>query len=250
MIIFDGVTHYEKLGRAPILDDATVVIPTDRRIAVFGVNGAELSAVIQIVRGMITPRHGSVITPSNLSMIIGGPPPAMSSKLTVNQYLQDMARLHGVSHRDLVAFIVEWGEAEMFLRRPFAKLAPPERSRIIIPMMLGIPFSFYLVDGDPAGAAPKFKARFEDLFRSRIEETGALFAAKRQDRRARSFCDAGLVLIDGQLLFYENILDAIAVYDEHLQPLETPIDPDDEERKAQRLRQDEIEDVPQSGFFF
>ena len=249
MILFDEVTHYVTLNKPPILEDVSLALPTDRRIAFLGLRGSGRSTVLRLINGMATPRRGAVIRPPGVSSVLGGPPVAVSPKLTVQQYVQDIARIYGAVFEDVIDFMVEWGEVDPLLNRLFSKLTNVEKSRVMMPLIYGLPFSFYLVDGDPGGNSGNHRERFLELFRHRIAETGVLYASPKP-QIAATYCDAGLVLDQGQLLYFDALTDAMAYYEEQLAPLETPEDPEEVERLqiANRARDDE--EAPAAGFFF
>lgn len=248
MIVFDNVTHYFSLNKPPILLETSIALPTDRRIALIGLRGSGRSTVIRLANGLLMPRMGTVHRPPGVSMVVGGSPPSISPKLSMMQYLQDIARTYGAVFDDLVEFVVEWGDAERLLMKPFKKLTSVEKSRIATPMIYGLPFAFYVVDGDPGGRAPKFRDRFTELFRRRIEETGVLFAAPKPEVAAR-FCDAGVVLHEHTLTYYDSIAEAMAFYETVLAPLETPEDPEEEERLEIADREREVDETPSAVIF-
>ena len=251
MILFDRVTHYARVDKPLILDNVSLALPIDRRIALLGLRGSGRSSVIRLVNGLTPPRHGTVIRPPRVSFTIGGPPVAVSPKLTVAQYVQDIARLYGAVYREVIEFIVEWGDAGPLMKRLMGKLTNVERTRVMLPLAYAMPFSFYVVDGDPLGAAPKYRDQFRDLFKRRIAESGVLYAAPKP-HLAAAMCDAALILHDGDLVYFDNITEAMEIFESELAPLETPeaeeVDEDDLGRVDPRSR--DLSEAPEAGVFF
>ncbi|MBX2855521.1 MAG: ATP-binding cassette domain-containing protein [Rhodobacteraceae bacterium] len=251
MILFDRVTHYARDNKPMILDEVSLALPTDRRIALLGLRGSGRSSVIRLVNGLTPPRHGTVIRPARVSFTIGGPPVAVSPKLTVAQYVQDIARLYGAIYREVIDFMVEWGDAEPLLKRLMGKLTNVERSQIMLPLAYALPFSFYVVDGDPLGAAPKFRDKFRELLKQRIGESGVLYAAPKP-HLAAALCDSAVILHDGDLVFFDSITEAMEIFESELAPLEKPkpeeVDEDDLARVDPRTR--ELSEAPEAGVFF
>ena len=252
MILFDRVTHYARENKPLILDDVSLALPTDRRIAMLGLRGSGRSSVIRLVNGLTPPRHGAVTRPARVSFTIGGPPVAVSPKLTVAQYVQDIARLYGAIYQEVIEFMVEWGDAGPLLKRLMGKLTNLERSRVMLPLAYSLPFNFYVVDGDPLGAAPKFRDRFRELFRQRIQESGVLYAAPKP-HLAAAMCDAAVILHGGDLVYFDSITEAMEIFENELAPLEKPlaedeVDEDDLARVDARAR--DLSEAPEAGVFF
>lgn len=249
MIYFCNVTHFAKPTKPLILDDVSLAIPTDRRIALIGLRGSGRSSVLRLINGLATPRLGFVSRPPGISFDPGAAIGA-ARKQTGEQLLVDLARMYRVSYSDLVERVAEWGDAEALLRRPFDKLTGLEKHRITFPMCYALPFTFYVIDNAAFGGPPAIAERLEMIFKSRINETGCIFAAKNL-KLAAKYCDAGLILHDGQLVFYDSLSEALSFYQEEIEPYEKPEDPDEEaERVSMDDRLRELEETPKTGVFF
>lgn len=249
MIYFCNVTHFAKPKKPLILDDVSLEIPIDRRIALLGLRGSGRSSVLRLINGFATPRIGYVLRPPGMSFF-PGTAVGIAPKMTIEQWLVDVARMYRVNYYDLVGCVVEWGDAEALLPRQFGKLNPQEKQRITIPLCYALPFSFYLIDGLPFAGPPAISDRLAEVFKSRIDQTGCIYAAK-QPKSAAKYCDAGLILHEGQLVFFDNLAEAIALYEEEIEPHEKPEDPEDAaERVSFDNRMRELEETPPTGVFF
>ncbi|MEO1330208.1 MAG: hypothetical protein AAFW46_11130 [Pseudomonadota bacterium] len=225
MIIFDRVTHYNRIQDPPILDDASFVLPSDRKIACFAIRGTGRTTLTKLVSGQLTQPKKGVISRGRLSVSFPlGPRMVTVPRNSVIQNLIDIARMHGYPQEDLIDFVVTHGDCEALLNRRLSTLNSGERSRVICPVSFVLPFDFYVADGDPFGAARVFRAHFQELFGARIRN-GGLLLVENNPLLARRFCDMGAVLFEGRVTLYEDPDEAIAFYQDVMRPLEDALAP-------------------------
>ena len=80
---------------------------------------------------------------------------------------------------------------------------------------MGIRFDTYLVDEVTSVGDAAFKMKSQVVFRERMAESGAILVSHSM-RQVRKLCDAGAVLENGQLTYYEDIEEAIARHQENM----------------------------------
>ena len=82
------------------------------------------------------------------------------------------------------------------------------RARLAFGLSMGIQFDTYLVDEVTAVGDTAFKAKSAELFRDRLTHAGAIVVTHSM-KQVRDLCDAGVVLHQGRLDYFENVNDAI-----------------------------------------
>lgn len=80
---------------------------------------------------------------------------------------------------------------------------------------MGIPFDTYLVDEVTSVGDGKFRKKSVEVFAARRQESGAIVVSH-STPLIRSTCDAGAVLENGVLVYYDDIEEAIAHHDRNL----------------------------------
>lgn len=82
------------------------------------------------------------------------------------------------------------------------------KSRLTFGASMGIKFDTYLVDEVTAVGDAAFKRKSKAVFRNRMESSGAILVSHNM-RELREFCNAGIILDQGRLTYFEDIEEAI-----------------------------------------
>jgi capsular polysaccharide transport system ATP-binding protein len=77
---------------------------------------------------------------------------------------------------------------------------------------MGIKFDTYLVDEVTAVGDAAFKRKSLAVFADRMRSSGAIMVNHSMGQ-IRQFCDSGLVLEHGKMLYFEDLEEAIAVHE-------------------------------------
>ncbi|MEO1291598.1 MAG: ATP-binding cassette domain-containing protein [Pseudomonadota bacterium] len=246
MILFEQVTHYVKLTK-PILRNVNVVLPADKRLAVFGNAQSGKTTLARIVSGLVTPRMGLIVRRCRVSYPVG-PATDTTPKASVRHNLQDYARLYGIKERDLIDFVVSAGDAEMLLHRPLGKLSSAEKARVFYPLIYALPFDYYVLDGAPGGPVQAYRERFEALFKHRVRDQGLIMMTNKP-KIAKQYCDAGAILHNGKLVLYQSLEEAAKIYEDHILPLETEGEAAPPKALPAPKKMAELSEAPPQGIF-
>lgn len=87
-------------------------------------------------------------------------------------------------------------------------------ARLAFGVSLAIEFDCYLVDEVTAAGDDRFRQRCEEALHYR-RATGTLLMISHDPSTLRSYCERGAVLMDGNLIFFDSIDEAIAVHMEN-----------------------------------
>lgn len=78
-------------------------------------------------------------------------------------------------------------------------------------MSMGIPFDMYLVDEITAVGDAAFRRETSELLQARLRQAGAIVVSH-APAQLRGLCTAGAVLDGGRLRMFDDLEEAIAVY--------------------------------------
>lgn len=213
MIIFDNVTKTLTSGhiRTTVLDEVTLRIPTDRRVAIIGHHGSGKTTLIQLIAGLLTPTSGSIERHARVSFPVGFAA-GFRPQLTMRQNLAHTARLYGADIGEVTGFVAAVTETEDVLDQPLGRL--PQQTRLCFAYAVGyaIPFDVYLFDNLIAVGNADFRQKCFAMFESRSQSAGVLIAT-RDVRVAARHADMGAVINEGKIELYENVKDAIAMFE-------------------------------------
>ena len=212
MIRFENLTktYPTPYGRKVVIDNLNLELPSGKALALLGRNGAGKSTLMQIVSGTLPPDSGRVITDGAISWPIGlgG---ALHPDLTGAQNVRFIARIYGIDSDSLCAFVQDFAELGAHFQMPLRSYSSGMRSRLAFGASMGIPFDTYLVDEVTSVGDARFRAKSKAIFRERMKTSGAIMVSHNM-RELQEFCDAGLVLENGRMYYFEDLTEAIALH--------------------------------------
>ena len=210
MIRFENLTKsfWLKGERRVVIDDLNLTLPTGQSLALLGRNGAGKSTLLQMISGTLRPDCGRVVSDGTLSWPVG-----LSSSfhrdLTGAENVRFIARIYGVETDDLVAFVADFSELGKFYHMPMRSYSSGMRSRLTFGASMGIKFDTYLVDEVTAVGDKSFKRKSRNIFAARMQHSSAIMVNHSMGE-VRKFCDAGVVLENGKLRYFDDLEEAIA----------------------------------------
>lgn len=193
-----------------VIDDLDLVLPTGKSLALLGRNGAGKSTLLQMIAGNLPPSSGRIVSTGTISwpVAFGG---SFHGDLTGAQNVRFVARIYGVDTDSLVDFVADFAELGRHYHMPVRTYSAGMKSRLTFGTSMGIRFDTYLVDEVTAVGDAIFKRKSRAVFRDRMERSGAILVSHSMTD-VRAFCDAGLVLENGKLTYYEDLEAAIALH--------------------------------------
>lgn len=212
MIHFDRVTKTFLLrggARRRVLSDLTLTLP-HRNIGVLGRNGAGKSTFLQLIAGTLDPDRGRVQRDVRVSWPIGFRG-SFHGQLTGLENIRFVARVYGVEEQAVIDYVAAFAEIGPFMNEPVRTYSSGMAARLAFGLSMALKFDTYLVDellsvGD-ARFQKKSRAAFNELLsRSRMIMVSHSVPALRE------YCDCGLVVSNGSAVYFDNLDEAIDVY--------------------------------------
>lgn len=213
MIRFENLTKsfWLKGERKVVIDNLNLTLPTGKSLALLGRNGAGKSTLLEIIAGTLRPDHGRVIHEGSLSWPVGLAA-SFHHELSGAENVRFIARIYGVDSDDLVDFVEDFAELGKFYHMPMRSYSSGMRARLTFGASMGIKFDTYLVDEVTAVGDAAFKRKSLAVFSDRMRSSGAIMVNHSMGQ-IRQFCDSGLVLEHGKMLYFEDLEEAIAVHE-------------------------------------
>ena len=216
MIRFEQVTKIFRMeGQSKtVARDINAVFPTGRSVALMGRNGAGKSTLLQMIAGTLDPTSGRISSTGTISWPIGFAG-SFHAELTGAQNTRFVARIYGADADELVVFVEDFAGLGVHFRLPLRTYSSGMKSRLAFGVSMGIQFDTYLVDEVTAVGDAAFRDRSDTLFKARMAGAGAVVVSHGVEQ-LRKLCDAGAVLEDGHLTYYERVDDAIAHHNRNM----------------------------------
>jgi capsular polysaccharide transport system ATP-binding protein len=212
MIEFHGVSKRYRTSRATkvILRDFSGEFPRGRNIGLLGVNGAGKSTLLRLIAGTEYPDSGRIRRSVSVSFPVGFA--ALKANLTGRENCRFVARIYGFDTRSVERFVGEFAELGKYFDMPMATYSSGMRSRISFGLSMAIDFECYLVDEALSVGDGIFKARADALFEAKAKHAN-LIIVSHSASTVRRHCDMGAVLSNGELTVFDNLEDAITLYE-------------------------------------
>lgn len=214
MIRFENLSmsFWVRGERKVVIDHLNTVLPTGKSLALFGRNGAGKSTLLSIIAGTIRPTTGRVVSDGSISWPVGFAG-SFHGQLTGSENVRFLARIYGVDADELVDFVADFAELGKHYHMPVRTYSSGMKSRLTFGASMGIRFDTYLVDEATAVGDASFKAKSKLYFADRVKNASAILVSHDMSQ-IRDFCDAGIILSEGRLRYYEDVDEAI---EQHLE---------------------------------
>ncbi len=191
----------------PVIRDLNLTLPSGKSLALLGRNGAGKSTLLNMVSGNMRPDTGDIISDGSISFTVGYAG-SFHGDMTGVQNTRFVARVYGVDTDELVDFVEDFAEIGKHFHMPLRTYSSGMKSRLAFGVSMGIKFDTYLIDEATATGDKRFKVKSKNVFRARMSEASAIMVSHSM-ADIRNFCDAGLVLHDGQIEVFDDVEDAI-----------------------------------------
>lgn len=216
MIVLRDLTKVYRLNgrRKVVLQGANAVFPGGVSVGLLGRNGAGKSTLLNMIAGIVAPTSGQILTDGEISYPVGLAS-AMHPDLTGAQNTRFVARIYGVDTEALIAFVQDFAELGDHFHLPVRSYSSGMKGRLSFGMNMGLEFDTYLIDEVTATGDAAFRDKSQAVFSERMGRAGAVFVSH-STGHLREMCQAGAVLENGRLEYFDDIDAAIARHEENL----------------------------------
>ncbi|MGR3590565.1 MAG: ABC transporter ATP-binding protein [Limimaricola soesokkakensis] len=207
-------SFHTRWGRKVVIDDASVTFPSGVSVALLARNGAGKSTLMGMIGGTIQPSSGRIVKTGTVSWPVGFRG-SFHRDMTGAQNTRFVARIYGVETQELLEFVEDFAELGPHFHSPVRTYSAGMISRLAFGVSIGIPFDTYLVDEVTSVGDADFKRKSRLVFLERMKHAGAVVVTHSMGQ-VRKLCQAGVVLENGKLIYFEDVEAAIARHQENM----------------------------------
>lgn len=197
-----------------VLEPVTMTLPEVPGLALLGRNGAGKSTLLRMIAGTLTPDSGRVVSDEHISWPLGFSG-GFHPSLTAAQNTRFVARIHGRSPAHMVDTVRAFAELGESWHMPFGTYSTGQKARLAFAVSMAVEFDVYLVDEIIGVGDQAFRRKCVEAFQARMGRA-RLIMISHSPATLRQFCQAGLVLERGRLVFVPDLDEAIAMHDANL----------------------------------
>jgi capsular polysaccharide transport system ATP-binding protein len=212
MIELDNVfKFYKTLGmRKVVLDHVSAIFEPGWSYGLLGVNGAGKSTTMRLLAGTESSNSGRISRKVRVSWPLGfsgGFHPGMTGR--ENVYF--VSRIYGEDPIKIGRFVEDFAEIGDYIDRPIKTYSSGMTARLAFGLSMAIEFDTYLIDEVTAVGDARFQARCKEVFDRRKQSTDIIIVSH-SISTVKAHCQRGAVLVDGRLLMFPDVDEAIGVY--------------------------------------
>jgi capsular polysaccharide transport system ATP-binding protein len=203
--------YYRASGRTKIvLDHITTTFERGHSYGILGVNGAGKSTTIRLISGVEAPNSGRVRRHVRVSWPIGFAS-GFNGLMTGRNNVTFAARAYGQDVRRVLDYVEDFSELGDYLDAPVKTYSSGMGARLAFALSMAIEFDCYLIDELTAVGDARFQQRCQAAFKERRKRADVIMVSHMVGT-IKDYCDRGAVLVDGRLIFFEDIDQAIDMY--------------------------------------
>ena len=215
MIELQNVTKYFRTprGKKYILKDVSFSIPSDVNIGILGKNGAGKSTLMRMLGQIEFPNSGKIVSDKTFSWVmgVGG---GFQNNMTGRANVKFVCRIYGKSKKEIdssIEFVKEFSELGDYFEMPILTYSSGMKSRLTFGLSLAFDFDYLLIDETLSVGDARFKKKSKEALMKKIESCNVLLVSHDMGT-LRDICDVGIVSNNAQLHFFNDINDAIKMY--------------------------------------
>ena len=216
MIELQNVTKYFRTtkGKKYILKDVSFSIPSDVNIGILGRNGAGKSTLMKMLGQIEFPNHGKIISDKTFSWVmgVGG---GFQNNMTGRANVKFVCRIYGKSKEEIeksIEYVKEFSELGDYFEMPIRTYSSGMKSRLTFGLSLAFDFDYLLIDETLSVGDARFRKKSKEALMKKIESCNVLLVSHDMGT-LRDICDVGIVSNNAQLHFFDDINDAIKMYE-------------------------------------
>lgn len=216
MIELINITKYfnTTLGRKYILKESTFSIPSGVNVGILGRNGAGKSTLMKMLGQIDFPNEGKIVSDKTFSWVmgVGG---GFQNNMTGRANVKFVCRIYGKSKKEIdksIEFVKEFSELGDYFEMPIKTYSSGMKSRLTFGLSLAFDFDYLLIDETLSVGDARFRKKSKEALMKKIETCNVLLVSHDMGT-LRDICDVGIVSHDAKLHYFEDINEAIKMYD-------------------------------------
>lgn len=200
----DGTPRVQALSRI------NLSLNSGDRLAIIGRNGAGKSTLLRVLSGVLPPTQGELAihgTINNLLTLGQGFDAELSGRENITRALA-IAEVPKEQHAEVVANVCEFAELGSFIEMPFRTYSSGMMMRLMTGVHTAIPADIFIADEVIGAGDLYFMERARQRVVGNLESSKIIVLATHSGDTVKQFCNKGIVIHKGRILFQGSAEDA------------------------------------------
>lgn len=215
MIIIDNATKFYRIRtfKHYVLRNVTYQFNSGVSIAILGKNGAGKSTLLRMLGGIERPNSGKIHITGSTSWpvaLTAGFLPILSAR----DNIKFVCRIYGktsLETKKIIDYVRDFAEIGEHFDVSMSSYSSGMKGRVNFGLSMAFDFDYYLVDEVTGVGDPSFKQKAKDEFNKK-RKNAAMIMVSHDINVLRGSCDIGVYLHDGKIDVYEDLEEAIKLY--------------------------------------
>lgn len=196
-------------------NDLSFTIRKGERVALLGTNGAGKSTILKMITGVSFPTEGEIIINGRVSALLELKA-GFDRNLTGRENIYLRGQIMGMTNEEIKKLepkVVKFADLGDYIDQPMRTYSSGMKSRLGFAFASSVNPDILIVDEALSVGDKRFRAKCRRRVRRMAAKSGmTLLFVTHSIASAKKFCDRGIVLEKGTILFDGPIDDAIAFY--------------------------------------
>lgn len=198
------------------VDNVSFEVSKGEAVAIFGKNGAGKSTILKMITGVTFPTEGEISVDGRVSALLeltSGFDPEMTGR--ENIYLKgQLCGLRNKEIKEIEHEIVDFAEIDEYIDQPVRSYSSGMKARLGFAVNVNINPEILIVDEALSVGDRSFREKCLKKVNEIIEKDNVtLLFVTHSTGTARQFCNRGIVMIKGKMVFDGDIDEAIEKYE-------------------------------------
>jgi capsular polysaccharide transport system ATP-binding protein len=196
-------SFFNKGIRTSVIEDFSFTFTPEKNYAIVGANGGGKTTVINLISGSEVASYGNIYRKGKVSWPLGFRA-GFNGAMTGIENIKFVSRIYGQNTSKIISFVYDFSDLREKLSIPIKSYSNGMKARLAISLSLAIDFNCYLVDEVIAVGDMQFKKKCRSALKEKFKNS-FLIMASHSPRLIKDYCDCGLLLRNGKLVYYNSI---------------------------------------------
>lgn len=196
--------------RKVIFENLNLRFEAGRNIAIMGPNGAGKSTLLRLVAGTEQPDAGRVVRRVRVSWPLGFAG-GFNGSMTGLENVRFVSRIYGQDTERVIDYVEAFSELGKSMRLPIRTYSSGMKARLAFGLSMAIDFDCYLIDEITAVGDAGFRAKSKAALEGKLVHARIIMVSH-SVATIKSYCDCGLLLVDGMLEYHDDVESLLAAY--------------------------------------
>lgn len=207
---FNGVQAQEK----ELLTDINLSLENGTSYGLLGSNGAGKTTLLKVLMGLYAPTKGKITTEGTVHgtvTTLGGYHPELS--VFENLVMRALVHVNDMKLAKEIAFdVLSFADINVSIHEPFKNLSSGNQLRVGFAYATSLNADNLLLDEIVAVGDYRFIQHAKKRLKNYLDETTLFVLSSHVEDLQREFCEQGIVLKSGRIVYKGEIDDAIKIY--------------------------------------